>query len=493
MSEIDRIPSRTKESTKTTSIGMIVVLVIGLPLVLPYILISAVGGIAVRSLYPLYIFILGGILIKIRRPLYPAFMLAVFTFSPFIRRIADYNTGFAVFNLILLAPWLGLLLTIPSLLRRCITSGRAISGWPFAAIVVCVVYGSLNALFHMKLVPAIYEAMTWALPLGLCAFIMGRPQDAVETRRAVLLALSLMLPILTVYGVYQFLYAPLWDVFWLSNIDNPTFGVGEAFKIRVWSMMNSPGVAGVVSALAMLLIAGDSLPGMFVAACTIPLIALTAIRTAWLGLGVGLAFLLFRASTLSRLRLVTGLIALGSAVTLAMSTTAVPPEIRNIVSDRFATFSELSADQSTFDRLQVYESFISRLSESPWGEGFGANESTVTRQTSRGEVTSIDSGLLEPILILGVVAGVLFFVSFLTLFWQGLVASARLPSRFAGHGAVLCATIAMLPLGSNEIGQNGVLVWIAYGLLMAEVERRALLKLTLPQRPLPNKQCARSA
>lgn len=445
----------------------IALLVVGAALVIPYILIAALGGSLVRTAYPAYILVIACLITVKRRPLYPAFILAVFAFSPFLRRIADYQAGFAVFNLILLAPYIGLLPTLPALLRRALGGGKAPLSWPFAMILACVIYGSFLALFRMAFVPAIYEAMRWLLPMALCCFIMERPEVARKTRQAVLMTLGLLLPILTVYGIYQFLYAPLWDVFWLSNIDNPTFGEGEAFKIRVFSMMNSPGSVAVFSALAMILLAGDSLLGIGVAAVALPLLGLTVIRTAWLALGVGLAVLFWKASAMNRLGISFSIVIIASMFMIVLSSHTLPPDIRNLITDRFSTFSDLGTDKSTYDRLRVYHSFFDRLSESPWGEGFGVNESTVTRQASRGPITSIDSGLLEAYMIYGVFIGTLYFVTMIEFVRQAWRALSQLPSQFSGHMAVICAVIAMIPLGSIQTGESGVLLWTAFGLLMA--------------------------
>jgi hypothetical protein len=389
--------------------------------------------------------------------------------------VADYQAGFALFNLILLAPYVGLLPTLPALLRLPLGARRPL-GWPFAVIFGCVTYAFLLAMFRLAFIPAIYEGIRWLLPVCLCVFVMERPQDAAATRRAVLLTLGMLIAILTAYGIYQFLYAPPWDVFWLSNIDNPTFGEGEPYKIRTWSMMNSPGTAAVFSALAMLLLAGDGALGIAAASVGLPLLALTVIRTAWLALAVGLVVLVWRSSAKSRLALAAGAIIVAFAGFAVMNSRTLAPDIRIPVEERVATFSQLNTDVSAYDRLQVYENFFNRLSDNPWGEGFGANESTVTRAVSRSPPSSIDSGILEAYLIFGVCTGTLYFVTLAVLVREGWRALLRLPARFSGHWAVICAVIVILPLGSIQIGESGVLLWTAFGLLVAsDLAKEAVL------------------
>lgn len=151
-----------------------------------------------------------GLLIAKRRPFYPAFMLAIFSFSPLVRRVADYQAGFALFNLILLALYLGLLPTLLALLRRALGGARE---WPFGMIAVCVLYALFVALFHMAFVPSIYKAMRWLLPIVLCAFVMAKPGDTEATHTATVRTLCLVVPVLTLYGICQFIFASQWDVY----------------------------------------------------------------------------------------------------------------------------------------------------------------------------------------------------------------------------------------------------------------------------------------
>jgi O-antigen ligase len=445
------------------------VLVLLAALAVPYVAIMLAGGGLVRTVYPAYILCVALFVMANRRPLYPAFMIAVFAFSPFLRRVADYQAGFAIFNLILLGPYTGLLPTVPALLRRAF-GGRGTLNWPFAVVLICVIYAVFLAMFRMAFIAAAFEGMKWLLPTALAAFIMAEPAESETVRHSVIQALCLIMPILTLYGVYQFLYAPLWDVYWMWNIDNPTFGFGEAFKIRVFSMMNSPGTVGMFSSYAMTLLAGDSLLALAIAAASLPLLALTLIRTAWLSIAAGLAVLLLRASGSRRLILIAGMAGIGFIAAAIMASPNLPPDINNMVTERLATFAGLSTDNSADDRLAVYDAFFGRLADSPWGEGFGANISTISLQGAKRDLVAIDSGLLEAYLIYGIVGGTLYFLAFGALVAEAWRALPGLGGRLDANFAVVGCAVAVLPLGSNEVGEPGVLVWTALGTLFAGAE-----------------------
>jgi putative inorganic carbon (HCO3(-)) transporter len=441
------LPARpvTVETPWLGHLMLVAVLTVGVALVSPYLLIQIAGGTLVRLVYPGYVLIVAYAVMVNRRPLYPAVMIAIFAFSPFLRRVADYQAGFSELNLILLAPFVGLLPTLPALFRRAVGANRALC-WPYIALVCCLAYASFMAMFRLSLtpavlsfVPAIFEAVRWLLPISLCAFIMERPAESGEMRRAVMLTLGLILPIISVYGIYQYWVAPPWDVYWMLNIENSTFGEGEPFKIRVFSMLNAPGSACVFSALAMILLAGDGPLGLAVAAVGLPL------------------------------SIVIGASVLAFGVTGLLTSHVLPANVTNLVTDRLATFSDLRTDTSTYDRLQVYEAFYDRLSAQPWGEGYGANESTITRRLAGRSVGAIDSGLMEAYLIYGVFFGTVYFAAMFELVRQAWRASSVSPPWFSGHLGVICAVIAMLPLGTIQIAETGVLVWTAFGLLMANV------------------------
>jgi len=447
-----------------------VLLTIGVPLIIPYMTVAALGGSLVRAIYPGYILLVAGLLIAKRRPLYPAFVIAVFAFSPFVRRIADYQSGFVVFNPVLLAPYVGLLPTLPTFLRKALGGGSSAQYWPFGLILACVVYASFIALFHMAFVPAIYEAMRWLLPTALCVFIMVKSNEAEAVHTAVIRALCFVVPILTLYGIYQFAVAPQWDVYWMMNVDNATFGVPEASKIRVFSMLNSPGTAGVFCSYAMVFLAGEGFGPLALAAGGLPLLGLTLIRTAWLSTAAGFTVLLVRATGRRRLILIAGTAAIVLVVGAAIDSPTMPSDMRNLLAERFDTFSSIGTDTSTYDRLAVYDAFFERLADSLWGEGFGANASTASATLSkRRDLVSIDSGLLETYLIFGVIAGTVYFAALTSLV---IKASHSLDGggRSDGAYAVIWAVISILPLGSNHIAEVGLLAWTVLGILFARAE-----------------------
>ncbi len=347
-------------------------------------------------------------------------------------------------------------------LLRLILRGRRT--WPFTAILFCTVYAAFAALFQLRFVPAIYEAIRWVTPVALAAFVIENRIQAPRIRIHLLAMLAFVLPVLGVYGILQFLHPPLWDVYWMNNIQNPTFGLPEAFRVRVFSMMNAPMPMGMFAALGFVLMAASGWVTLLPALLVLPTLALTLIRTAWLAWAAGMATLFVFGRP--RQRLAIALVLALAAGCFGLKD-ALPPTAQNLLDQRLNTFADMQTDKSADDRLEVYGRFSARLADHPLGEGFGANQGTATESEHR-DLEAIDSGILEAFLIFGIPCGCLYFAALTGLSIQAFRAMHRDSSRkLVGGFAMVCMVAATLPLGLQQAGELGVLEWPALALLLA--------------------------
>jgi hypothetical protein len=433
-------------------------------LVLPYLLISAAAGPA-RLLYPLYCLGLAIFLIRSKRPLYPVFIMGVFAFTAYFRRIQEYHAGFSAFNPILLGPYFALFPTIPSLLRRILGEARGVT-WPFTTMAACVVYGSYAGLLQMHFVAALFEPIRWLLPICFCTFIMERPAQLHAIKQPLYVALAALVVIETLYGIHQYLDPPIWDIIWMKNVDIGSFGLPQAYDIRVFSMMNSPLVVAVFTVQSMMLLAGEGLLGLCIGMIGLPLLAVTLVRESWIQFVVGMSVLFMYAPAKRKSTMLVGFIAFAVAISSLVSSHALPSFIQVQIDDRLNTFSDLNQDQSAGDRLDTYGSFYDRIVENPFGEGFGANASTATAQVQKN-LPPLDSGILEAALTFGVAVGTAYFVALAGLFIAAYQAVRRTGKNTAALFAVLCAAFITLPIGGNQIGEDSILMWTAVGLIFA--------------------------
>jgi hypothetical protein len=433
-------------------------------LVFPYLLVSAAPG-PMHLLYPIYCLGLAIFMVRSKRPLYPVFIMGVFAFTPYLRRIQEYHSGFSSFNPIMLGPYFALFPTIPSLLRRILGDSRGLA-WPFTIMTACIVYGSYVGLLQMRLVAALFEPLRWLLPICFCTFIMEYPAQLPAIKRPLYVGLAALVLIETFYGIRQYLNPPIWDIIWMKNVDIGSFGLPQAYDIRVFSMMNSPLVCAAFTVQSMMLLAGEGLLSLCIGMAGLPLLAVTLIRESWIQFTIGMTVLFAYAPGKRKLSMLLAVVAFAIGISSLISAHVLPSFIQVQIDDRLNTFSNLGQDQSADDRLNTYGTFYERIVESPFGEGFGANASTATASVQKN-LPPLDSGILEAALTFGVAVGTAYFVALAGLCFAAYQAARRNGKDTAAAFAVLCAAVVTMPIGGNQIGEAGMLMWTAVGLILA--------------------------
>jgi len=253
---------------------------------------------------------------------------------------------------------------------------------------------------------------------------------------------------------------------WMINVRNASFGKPNAFEVRVFSTMNSPGVAAVFSASAMLFLMGEGAIASLMALIAVPLLALTLLRAAWFGCGMGLLIAFLLMPMVRRVRLLAMIAAAVLGISLFMSSPAVSPELQNYLLLRWNSLFELKSDSSAADRLTTYALSMDRMANAPWGEGYGANASAATTSQKREEL-SLDSGFLEALITYGIVGGLLYLLALFYLVFVGFKACLRNRDRSVMWFASLASLIVCLPFGSHQTGESSFVGWISLGLLLA--------------------------
>lgn len=467
------VPAARRGAPVDDAAWPLLLIVLMIPLALPYGLIMSIGGGPVRVAYPIYIL---GCAILVRawhKENYPALVLAVFAFAPFLRRVADDRAGFLLINPILVAPYVALLPTLPSLLRQVMGFGRG-SVWPFLLMLLCFIYAGFMSALQSLSAAHLFEAIRWVFPLAFATYLIGQSRNIDVIRRQVIRAILLILPILVFYGIYQYVVAPAWDVDWMLNLGSLSmaFGNPEPYKIRVYSMMNSPYSVALWAAMGMILLSGEGILGLIEAGTALSLLALTLVRTAWAGLLVGLLVLFIRGGPSRKLLLVLGAGLFGIVGMALLESQMLPGDVTTLVTNRFDTLYRLNSDFSARERESVYDTFFERLSDAPLGEGFGVNLSTASMAAKRN-AEALDSGLLEAYLTFGVVGGTAYFIALAAMIAEAFRAAGRLRGELAGFFAAVCCSVAVLPLGPGQSGEVGVMAWCAFAILVATAYARA--------------------
>lgn len=418
--------------------------------------------------FPIAAAMYAGLLLHLRRPdHYVSLCLWLFLMTPLIRRIVDFRTGWDPVAVILLAPYAALVfstLSVPKIFNR----GRVMdaSAVGFLLMFIAATVGLLIALATGRYLPGGYDYVRWVLPLAFGIFLWTNRKHLESIQRSIIGTLVLALPIMGIYGLFQFMDIQPWDAEWLTNSEMDTAGGTEKFQVRVFSTINSFGSLGHAMVLAVLLLVVSASPLKWIA---IPLgllaLALTMSRTSWLALSVGLLTIVLLAPIRSKISVAV----LVGALFFIVPAVVVFPELQTLLETRFETLTGLSGDLSIQERLASYEGWAASMLDQPLGNGLGA-AGVYLRSLSRGDATNIiDGGPIEVIQALGIGFGLLYLVGIALVVWA--IATRRGDDAhgnlMAGCRAVVAAQVVAFWSTTTTTGETGFFFFMAVGLALA--------------------------
>jgi hypothetical protein len=368
---------------------------------------------------------------------YIQFTLWIWFIAPLVRRIIDQRFGFADQNLVLLAPVL-----VTTLSACCIKDipHSNLTLRPFLLCIAAVTYGCMIGLLLNPSAEVLYGYLSWLSPILFGLFVYMRSSNYPELRAALQKTLLQCVAALGIYGIYQYISPPVWDVYWWQSLPFglvAAFGRPTPYEIRVWSSMNAPQPFAAVMGMCLLLILSIRNKYMVpIAAIGLAAFSLTLVRTEWLGLAVGLIYLA------SRLKTVVLLLSIGPT--------------QKIIEARIESFTHLGSDDSVSTRLAMYQHLTGDLIQNPYGHGVGNKEVYLGY--------SLDSGPLKMLFNFGVLGTLLYLAGTLAALCT-LISSHDNTDIFAlGCTAILLSAFAKFLSLSSFMNASGVLVWLAIGM-----------------------------
>lgn len=459
-------------ATRHMRVGLLVLMLFGVSAAL-----SVVGlGTVLRPAFPMIAMLLGAWLLATgRREDYVALTLWLFMLTPCLRRLVDFNAGWSLVNVLMLAPYVTAMLSVLPMLKMLKARRFAYSGL-FAVVFACVGYGLVVAAIDNRFFGAIFDTLRWGVPPCFGLFIALDPERRRSYQQVVTRTMLLSLIVLSLYGIYQYLVVPPWDAMWMWESKMRSIGKPEPYLVRVFSTMNSPGSFSSYVMAALLLV----MPAM--GAMRLPAIGLggivlllTLVRTSWLGLMVGFIFLLlFGASVRARFSILVALICLP----LVVFGLAQIPQGAEIIDRRLNTLSGVQDDESFLDRSLGYKNFFYyELPAAPFGSGLGVTGAYQSYNASPN-AKLVDGAIIEIGLALGVFAGGAYLLAILTTAVVACLASFRSKDTFLSScGAVVAAQTIGLVGGMTTAGEIGMLFWITAGFcLMPQLVSRPAMR-----------------
>jgi hypothetical protein len=419
-----------------------------------------------------------GVALYLKKPIhYVEYSLWLWFLIPLIRRLVDWQFGYADPNFVLLTPLLVSGVAGIALLRP--NNRRANTRTP-ASFLLCgtaILYAVVVGVIQGPSTETVYGLADWLCPLmfGLHFYLNWDRYE--EYRTIVTRAFLCGVPVLGIYGLYQFFAPPAWDHYWLESLYEAngiasSFGKAEPFLVRVWSTMNAPGPFANTMMVGLLLLLVVRSPMKLPAAVAgYPSFLLSTVRTAWLSWLVGLLLILKSANPRVIARICLSMVLL-LACFLPL---AGDPRVATVISDRVKTFSEMQQDESLMDREGMYRTLFADVMESPFGYGF----------KNRDEVKgfAIDSGILAALFTLGWIGTLLFAAGVGAICLKLLRQDDKHDPFLLASKAIVIAIAAQVIGGNVFVNVTGAMFWMFAGLCMAAQQRYRNQTLAAVQSP----------
>ena len=397
-----------------------------------------------------------GVILYFRAPLlYIGFTWWIWFLTPLVRRLSDYRSSFTDPSPMLLAPLLVTAIATVTLVKH-LPKSKPKDTLPFLICSVTVFYGLAIGLIQNSPTATIQAFLNWFTPIAFGFHLFINWRDYPLYRQNFLRTFLWGVLVMGVYGIWQYLVAPEWDRFWLTQTQLLTFGIPEPLGIRVWSTMNSPQpFAGVMMAGLLLLFSSSDQLGFAASGVGYLAFLLSMARSAWVSWFV--AFIIFIPSLKAHLqmRLIISIILL---VLLVIPLATMEP-FSTTISSRVASLSD-AHDDSYQTRLGGYQAFIFLALFEFVGKGFG---NQVDFGMGQG-----DSGIFAMFLSLGCIATILYFSQLFLLFsnlFQGK--EAGFDSFASASRAITVGCFAQISFNVVTASALGMVLWGFLGMSMA--------------------------
>jgi hypothetical protein len=422
-----------------------------------------VGAGAIAKLtYPVAIALLAVALAAKNAPRYLQLLIWTFSLSPGLRHYVEWDLGYSQSDPIMLAPFLVVAAATPSVLLHFMSMRRY--AVPGVTLLALIVFGSGITLVTGDLHDALVTGVRWLSPVWVAFYIIAHARQLPAMRRAVLAAFAVVLPAASVYGIVQFAVVEPWDAAFMRAApysEAASFGYPWAFGVRVFGTMNSPGsLAAMLTTGILLLLPCARRFFWFVVLIGFATLLLTTQRAAEGGLVAGtLAAVLVSGDRRVR-RGVGGMVLV---LVLAGGVLMMIPETGAKLERTYNSVTNIQKDNSAQERSRQYANLVPMLDGQMLGRGIGWADNRIYLT---GDRASLDSGLIDVMVALGVPGGVLFLG---TLFWL-MAHGVQIARRGSDSGAAMEAAAAVcglvqLPMGSQHTGEHGVFLFL--GLLLA--------------------------
>jgi hypothetical protein len=413
------------------------------------------GGKILEPVFPLSALAVGYYLCYRSPATYVSFVWWLWFVAPVIRRIIDYQVGGYTFG-----PWglTPLLVTSVSLINFFVTLPKFYRGLALpivigaSAMVYCatisfylpirtITFGILSSLSVITF--AYYLAIHWR----------RHPVIQAATQKAFLWGTMLI----GGYGLYQFLVAPPWDTFYMtSEFGNPTFGLPEPLKIRVFSTTGSPYAAATTLIAGIMISLGSKSPLRWLA---MPLGTLTILLTLTRGCWLAFFAAIMAAIVVSKFRYKVRLVFAITVIGLIVFGVASSESFQSAIFQRIDSLSAGDADVSFSARKIAFNAAFGIAIREVVGRGFVLSEMIGDTGVPMG-----DNGILYILSSLGWIGCIPYFTGVIS----ALLLILRTYAKNGNPWLIVCfssviAVLAQIVAFDITGEMHGLILWSFLG------------------------------
>ncbi len=394
---------------------------------------------------------------------YVSMVVMMYTFAPFVRRLADWGSSFHESSPITLSPYLVALLVVFGMPKFRYRQPGSVA---LLMATMAVAYGIGVSVLTMHQPSTAKAVVRWCVPLLFGYYCLGQ-EDKEGMKQSLLRTTLWVATIAAGYGVVQYIVAPPWDTLWLENLlatgSGASFGVPAPYGLRVFSTLASPGgcasLCGVGMLCATRIRTNLKYPIMLV---LLTALALTMVRTLWFATAMLLPVVIWRLPTVERLKTLAAL----PVIFFVLAVVAIPfvSAGGSAIADRLSSFGSLKTDDSAIIRQLGIHYALEAAADHPFGNGVGWFDSSGFNRSAiamRAHAGPYDTAFAMIPVELGYLGTLLYGMAILMGTWH------LLKQLFTGEASdsllASIGLIAWLVAGSENplISYEGILFWMA--------------------------------
>jgi O-antigen ligase len=451
--------------------------------VLPVVLSAAGGATLAKPTFLVAATLTALVLVQQRPDAYVAFALWLFVLTPGLRHFVDWYAGYSQANPMMLAPYCALVVSFPTGVLYLLNQ-RRYAGFS-AAMLATVAIGAWMTLLTGLIQEPLLTALRWVCPIFLGLYIWTHAENLAEIRASVVRVMRVALPLVSAYGLVQFVSILPWDAYYMKMAPMTSIGWPEPYMVRVFSTMNHSGSFAAFLATGILLLMprlrGLEFVSILLACCAL----FTTTQRSAMGALILALLVLLVASRSRTIR--AGIRKLAFAAAVAVAVALVVPGMAIKLTSSVGSVTQLNEDGSAQERLAQYAELSARIEEHPFGSGLAWYANRL--QNRSGMEATLDSGIIDILVSFGIIGGTLYLALLgmqLALGWR-IASWVPDPSAKAEFGIVLYG-LSQLPFGVQHAGEHGFFLYLGIGLLLARAcvppeSRRPRILNATPGRP----------